>query len=304
MQLQETRMPKIGTTVGEFFPEELEQYIRTHKEGTYLLLDIRQPEEYEEGHLPGSKLIPLPVLADSLAELDQDKDTIVYCGVGGRSQIAARFLAARGFPRIYQLRGGIEAWEQQPAIGPVEFHLEFIRGDETPEEAALMAYRMENGLELFHRAAIQSTDNPEVKSLLENLAKAEEGHKSRLLKLLQDLGNPVQPDDPSSMRQKGGIATGKNSAEGAPEAHGADLMEGGLSIDKFLRENLEYLKTVSGCLEVAMMIEVQAFDLYLRMAEVCADPGAKKVFFALSDEEKAHLGAIGDLLGKQVDSRR
>ena len=138
------------------FPEDLEEYMEKHGEGTYLLLDVRQPEEYEQSHLPGSKLVSLPELATSIPELDPEKETVVYCAMGGRSQIAANFLAVRGFKNVFQLQGGIEAWEKKTATGPAGFHLEFIRGDESPYEAAMMAYRMENGLEQFHRAVIVS----------------------------------------------------------------------------------------------------------------------------------------------------
>jgi rhodanese-related sulfurtransferase len=49
-----------------------------HREGEYTLLDVRQPEEYEREHIPGSKIIPLPALGDSLAELDPKKPIIAY----------------------------------------------------------------------------------------------------------------------------------------------------------------------------------------------------------------------------------
>ncbi len=59
-------------------PDELRDYISKHREGTYTLLDVRQPGEYEEQHLPGAKLIPLPELTDRLKELDHEKPTVVY----------------------------------------------------------------------------------------------------------------------------------------------------------------------------------------------------------------------------------
>ncbi len=74
-------------------------------------------------------------------------------------------------------------------------------------------------------------------------------------------------------------------------------MEGGLDMDRFLLENASFLESVRGCLELAMMIEVQALDLYLRMGETCSHPGTKEVFFGLGDEEKSHLRALGELLG-------
>ena len=162
------------------FPEDLQEYMAEHKEGSYLLLDIRQPEEYEEHHLPGSRLIPLPILATSLDQLDRGSDIIVYCSVGGRSIMAAQFLAVRGFGRVFHLQGGIDAWEDRTASGPAGLQLEFIRGDETAVEAASIAYRLEAGLEQFHRTAFERSGNPEVRALLERLIKAEESHMLRL----------------------------------------------------------------------------------------------------------------------------
>jgi hypothetical protein len=56
----------------------LEAFIAEQPEGSYTLLDVRQPVEYEESHIPGTLLIPLPELTDRLHELDPEKPTIVY----------------------------------------------------------------------------------------------------------------------------------------------------------------------------------------------------------------------------------
>lgn len=53
-------------------------FIAEHQEGTYTLLDVRQPGEYERKHIPGAKLIPLPELKDSLHQLNPGKPVIVY----------------------------------------------------------------------------------------------------------------------------------------------------------------------------------------------------------------------------------
>jgi rhodanese-related sulfurtransferase len=54
------------------------EYIKTHQEGTFTILDVRQPEEYKEQHVPGAQLIPLSDLADSLDQIDRAKPVIVY----------------------------------------------------------------------------------------------------------------------------------------------------------------------------------------------------------------------------------
>ena len=59
-------------------PSETRAYMEEHKEGSYLLLDVRETGEYEQEHLPGAKLIPLSQLSDSFQLLDPEKPTIVY----------------------------------------------------------------------------------------------------------------------------------------------------------------------------------------------------------------------------------
>ena len=59
-------------------PAELRQYQNNHDEKAYLLVDVRQPEEYEVAHIPGAKLMPLDVLEADLATLPADKDIVFY----------------------------------------------------------------------------------------------------------------------------------------------------------------------------------------------------------------------------------
>ncbi len=58
--------------------KQVKSFIESQPEGTYTLLDVRQPGEYEKAHIPGSKLIPLPHLLNRVAELDPEKPVIVY----------------------------------------------------------------------------------------------------------------------------------------------------------------------------------------------------------------------------------
>jgi rhodanese-related sulfurtransferase/rubrerythrin len=257
------------------FPEDLQNYVAEHREGTYQLIDVRQPEEYERFHLPGSILIPLPLLVESIKELDRASDLIIYCAVGGRSRLAAHFLARRGFNRVFHLQGGIEAWEHRTAASPPELHLQFMRGDESAIEAATIACRFETGIEQFYRAVFERSRIAEVRDLLEKLLRAEGSHKYKLLRLLESLG--AEPE-----------------ALCTPEG----LMEGGLKIDDFLARNDYYLKSAHDCLELAVMIEIQALDLYLCMARACTDAAAKELFYRLGEEEKAHLTSLADLSAK------
>jgi rhodanese-related sulfurtransferase len=66
------------TPVKSMNADEARTYMAQHPEGTYTLLDVRQPGEYERERIPGSILIPLPELSSRLGELDPKKPIIVY----------------------------------------------------------------------------------------------------------------------------------------------------------------------------------------------------------------------------------
>jgi rhodanese-related sulfurtransferase len=66
------------TPVAGMETEEAKAFMRNHREGTYTLLDVRQPSEYEKGRIPGAKLIPLPELAGRIGEMDSRKPVIAY----------------------------------------------------------------------------------------------------------------------------------------------------------------------------------------------------------------------------------
>ena len=63
--------------------DEARDYMARHKEGDYLILDVRQAWEYEEAHIPGGQLLPLPELTNKYQKLDPEKPTIVHCAIGG-----------------------------------------------------------------------------------------------------------------------------------------------------------------------------------------------------------------------------
>lgn len=78
----------------------------------FMVIDVRTPEEYAEGHIRGAKLIPVDTLEGHLAEVPKDKQVYVYCHSGGRSAKAAKLLAEHGFSRIENMQGGIVAWKE------------------------------------------------------------------------------------------------------------------------------------------------------------------------------------------------
>ncbi len=75
-----------------------------------LLLDVREPWEYELCHLPGAHLMPMHTVPLRLAELDADAEVVVICHHGARSMQVAMFLERNGFASVHNLAGGIAAW--------------------------------------------------------------------------------------------------------------------------------------------------------------------------------------------------
>jgi rhodanese-related sulfurtransferase len=75
----------------------------------YFLVDVRQPEEYRQGHINGAKLVPLNQLGGRMKELPAGREIVCVCHSGNRSRTAARKLAAAGFKAV-NLRGGMIAW--------------------------------------------------------------------------------------------------------------------------------------------------------------------------------------------------
>jgi len=83
----------------------------SEKENT-IILDVRAPEEEVEGVIEGAKQINImaPDFADKIKALNTDKTYLVFCRSGGRSSTACGFMAKNGFDKLYNLEGGINAW--------------------------------------------------------------------------------------------------------------------------------------------------------------------------------------------------
>lgn len=81
------------------------------------------------------------------------------------------------------------------------------------------------------------------------------------------------------------------------------VLEGGLPIDKFLTENKPFVKDPGSLLQLAMMVEAQALDLYMRFAGKAERPDTRQMLYELASEERKHLTAVGRLFNQKLSER-
>lgn len=74
------------------------------------IVDVREPWEYEKGHIPNARLVPLNTLLGNPQEHLHRDNILMVCGVGQRSAVAAEMAAALGYTRVYNLEGGTTRW--------------------------------------------------------------------------------------------------------------------------------------------------------------------------------------------------
>ena len=83
-----------------------------------LLLDVREPWEWETARIEGSQHMPMREVPARLGEIDPDREVVAICHHGGRSQQVAMFLEKNGFSKMHNLQGGVDAWSRtvDPAV--------------------------------------------------------------------------------------------------------------------------------------------------------------------------------------------
>lgn len=89
-------------------PEKLK--VSLDEDSSILLLDVREPWEYEICHIDGSMNLRMINIPSSIGELDPESETVVICHHGIRSMQVANYLADQGFNKVTSLEGGVDAW--------------------------------------------------------------------------------------------------------------------------------------------------------------------------------------------------
>ncbi|MBC8549255.1 MAG: sulfurtransferase [Candidatus Brocadiales bacterium] len=272
------RWKQFLTPVKSMNVDQAREYIHKKPPDELTLLDVRQPNEYEAGHIPGARLIPLPDITSRLGEIDSNKATVVYCAVGGRSRIAAQMIAAQGFSDVYNLSGGFKAWKGEAAFGTEEKGLELFTGNESVEETLVVAYSLEEGLRSFYLEMQNRVNNSDASNLFEKLSEIEVKHQKRIL------------EEYSKITEK------SITREEFEKNIVVQALEGDLTTEEYANLFHPNWESVTDIIEVAMSIEAQALDLYLRASDKSGESQSQKVLRQIADEERTHLAQLGKLI--------
>ncbi len=260
-------------------PEQLRQFSQSHHENAYLLVDVRQPEEYRRGHIPGALLIPLPELVRSMKRLPADKELIFYCHSGGRSMAAAAMVAEEGeHPTIYNLTGGMLAWDGARIGDMPRVHL--FAGQSMPEMLHT-AMNLEKGAQRFYESVSRQGAAHSWAQTFAVLARAEVAHA----RVVHGFWRKLQSEAPAF--------------EALYDQLSGELLEGGMPLEEALKkaaavEDQQCLRFM----ELALQIEYAAYDLYRSLAEQSGAEADRAAFIHLAQAEKAHMqGLIKTLEG-------
>lgn len=247
----------------------------------YNLVDVRQPVEYEQGHLPGARLIPVGQLSDRVEELGPDKTTIVYCAAGVRSRAAASILERAGFREVHSMSGGINAWQGLVAKGFPESGISWFAEARSVGELVALAWVLEAGTKLFYEKIAETLADRNASELFRALMADEGRHKEMLADVYRDItGIAGDIDFPSLL--------------GAyPQER---ILEGGMGLEAALAWSQG--KTPKEIMELSLSLEAVSYDRYLAMQDRVTYENSRRFFRTLAGEEKLHLGKLTAMFEK------
>lgn len=259
--------------------ETLRDYMNRHEEHAYVLVDVRQPDEYAAGHIPGAVLMPLGEISGRMAELPVDRDIVFYCRSGKRSRAAAIFFGSQ--PQVsgtvFNMNGGMLAWDGQTLPAFPNLRVFDLAGQD--DEILLRAMELERGAGEFYAALCQRHAAAPWIEVLSKLAGAEEAHARMIYRFWAE----GQSDPPAFATVYAGLK--------------GDIVEGGIAIAALLAMLAdEPSAPCRATLEMALSIEYAAYDLSRNMAHRWRGQPLEPVFLAIAEAEKDHMRLVSRAL--------
>ncbi|UCZ52013.1 rhodanese-like domain-containing protein [Bacillus shivajii] len=96
--------------------DELKKVLEEKNENT-VVIDVREPDEYESGHIPGVPLMPMHTVPSLIEGFNKDKEYVFICRSGNRSQNVSMFLKEHGIDKVINFDGGMLSWDGEIAEG-------------------------------------------------------------------------------------------------------------------------------------------------------------------------------------------
>jgi len=187
-------------------------------------------------------------------------------------------LSGKGFQKVFNVSGGIKAWQAKTAIGPQDQGLDLFTGKEEPLDVLKVAYSLEQGLREFYLQMEKEAENPKIKDLFAKLSEIEVKHQMSIYIAYNDISTKeVSKDEFEKMVE-------------------IKALEGGLSTGEYLELFGSDLDSETQVISLAMSIEAQALDLYERLSLKVENRQSRDIINKIAKEEKAHLASLGKLM--------
>lgn len=191
-------------------------------------------------------------------------------------------LSGQGFNDVINVAGGFNAWNSDVAFLGEEKGLALFDGVASVESALTVAYSLEAGLKEFYESMAKKNGHGPARQLFLQLSQIEEKHQDRILEQYAELtGKTISRDE----------------FESGPLP---EVLEGGLSTEEYASLLMPSTDTLVEIIELAMSIEAQALDLYLRASEKAHNEAGKQALIQIANEEKVHLARLGQLMEETV----
>ncbi|NOX34673.1 MAG: hypothetical protein GXP56_13240 [Deltaproteobacteria bacterium] len=263
--------------VKELSAKILQRFIKDKTEEEYLIIDVRQQNEYRLDHIPGAENIPLAEIQFDPFVFDDDRKLIFYCRSGGRSKVAAIFVAEAGYDekKLYHLKGGMLEYSGK-IINDMP-RVDLFPADITPAGIMEKSIDLEKGAFYFYTHVKDQFKGSELYHVMKNMAKDEISHAKAIYNKMKKR-NDIEMEFDLFF----------NSCKG-------DIIEGG----KSLKEAGKFFSDISNTIDIvdfAIDLEFSAYDLYKNMAENFKEESLKEMFYTLAQVEKEHMEKMIQLI--------
>ncbi len=262
-------------TIQTIESSQLHQMLEGEKEKIPLLIDVRQPQEYREGHIPGALLVPLGQLEYGHPSFSKEQTMVTYCRSGKRSMTAAFILCKMGYSQVMSLEGGILQWPYEQVSGGSR---RALAAEEVKSIGELFLFALIKEIETwyFYHEFQSRLKNPELKRLFKFLEDMERSHMEAMYSRYCEESRGVEENIPSleALQRKFQKASSQ------------------------IKGDWNEVDDVTAVLENAVLREYQKYDFYKLSADNMKEQSLRVLLYQLAVEERAHASLLLNMIGQ------